>query len=94
MSLHNELMGDLKRYTVWLFKRCGESAGIERVIFTDDKLAGARRAYREAIEEQPDRLIMLCDRSTVLARSDRGKKRQRAVDGAQRPGQHWKTDRA
>jgi hypothetical protein len=86
MSLHNAIMGGLKRYTIWLFNRCGESAGIESVIFTDDQLRVARRTYRQAIEEKPDRLIMLCDRSTVLARSDRGKakKRQRAADGGQR----------
>jgi hypothetical protein len=59
--LHNAFMGDLKRYTVWLFKKCGE----KRVIFTDDGLRVARRNYRIAIEEHPDRLIMLCDRSIV-----------------------------
>jgi len=75
-------MGGLKRYTIWLFNRCGESAGIERVIFTDDQLRAARRTYPQAIEEQPDRLIMLCDRSTVLARGDEGRQRS---DSARRP---------
>jgi hypothetical protein len=70
-SLHTVMMGDLKQYTVWLFKSCGESAGIESVIFTHDKLRTARQLYRQAINELPDRLIMLCDRSIVLARSDR-----------------------
>jgi hypothetical protein len=71
------MMGSLQRYTVWLFKNGGQSGGIERVIATDDELRLARRTYRQAIEEHPDRLIMLCDRSIVLARSDRGRTKQR-----------------
>jgi hypothetical protein len=75
-SLHNALMGSLKRYTVWLFNKCGESAGIESIIYTDDKLRMARRTYRQAIKEQPDRPIILCDRALVLARSDRSRPRK------------------
>ena len=64
-------MSELKRYTVWLFKSDGESAGIDRVIDTSDDLDALRLSYWRAIIQYSDRLIMLCDRAIVLARSDR-----------------------
>ena len=64
-------MSELKRYTVWLFKSDGESAGIGRVIDTSDDLDALRLSYWQAIIHYSDRLIMLCDRAIVLARSDR-----------------------
>jgi hypothetical protein len=64
-------MNELKRYTVWLFKTDAESAGIERVIDTSDDLDALRLSYWQAIIQYSDRLIMVCDRAIVLARSDR-----------------------
>ena len=75
-TLQNAKMGGLKRSTIRLFKKCGESAGIGG-LSSDDGLCAVRRTYRQAIEEHPDRLIMLCDRSIVLARSDRARKLRR-----------------
>jgi hypothetical protein len=64
-------MSELKRYTVWLFKTEGERAGIDRVIDTSDDLGALRLSYWQAIIQYSDRLIMVCDRAIVLARSDR-----------------------
>ena len=64
-------MSELKRYTVWLFETDGESAGIDRVIDTSDDLDALRLSYWQAIIQYSDRLIMVCDRAIVLARSDR-----------------------
>ena len=38
---------------------------------SDDRLDHARALYRRAVIKHPGRLIMLCDRAHVLARSDR-----------------------
>ena len=54
-----------------LFKSGGEGAGLECVLDTDDRLDHARALYRRAVMRYPGRLIMLCDRARVLARSDR-----------------------
>jgi hypothetical protein len=64
-------MGLAGRYTIELFKPGGEGSGIEVVIDSDDRLDHARALYRRALMRYPGRLVMLCDRARVLARSDR-----------------------
>ena len=59
------------KHSIELFKEGGEGAGIEAVLFREDDLAIARSLYRAAVKEYRGRLIMLCDRARVLARSDR-----------------------
>ena len=59
------------KYTIEMCRPGGEDAGIERVFERQDDLAIARKLYRILANEHPDRLIMLCDRARVLARSDR-----------------------
>jgi hypothetical protein len=59
------------KYTIELFKLDGEDSGIEEVLDAHDILPIARAIYRGRVEQYPDRLIMLCDRARVLARSDR-----------------------
>lgn len=59
------------KYSVELFKRGGEAAGLETVLDRHDSLAIARALYRGRVEQYPRRLVMLCDRALVLARSDR-----------------------
>ncbi len=59
------------KYSIELFKEGGEGAGIERVLVRHDSLAVARALYKAAVLNHPDRLLMLCDRARVLARSDR-----------------------
>jgi hypothetical protein len=64
-------MGLAGHYTIELFKRGGEGAGLERVLDSDDSLDQARALYRRALMQYSGRLVMLCDRGRVLARSDR-----------------------
>jgi hypothetical protein len=52
-----------------LFRDGGEGSGIEVMIDSDDRLDAARALYEREI--MPGRLVMLCDRARVLARSDR-----------------------
>ena len=59
------------KYTIELFKPRGEGAGRECVLDSDDRLDHARALYRRALIQRPGRLVMLCDRAHVLARSDR-----------------------
>jgi len=59
------------KYTIELCRPGGEGAGIERVFERQDDLALARKLYRTIATEYPDRVVMLCDRAHVLARSDR-----------------------
>jgi hypothetical protein len=59
------------KYSIELFRDGGEGAGIEVVLVRHDSLAAARALYKSAILNHPDRLVMLCDRARVLARSDR-----------------------
>jgi hypothetical protein len=53
------------------FKEGGEGAGQEEIIDRHDNLTVARAIYRGRVSQYPGRLIMLCDRARVLARSDR-----------------------
>ena len=59
------------RYSIELFKRGGEGAGIEEILDRHADLKVARSIYRARVEQYPGRLIMLCDHARVLARSDR-----------------------
>ena len=67
-----------QRYWVVLFNSGGESAGVERELARDPLLELARARYNESVATYPDRLVMLCDRATVLARSDRSMTLRRA----------------
>ena len=67
-----------QRYWVVLFNSGGESAGIERELAREPRLEVARSRYNESVATYPDRLVMLCDRATVLARSDRSMTLRRA----------------
>jgi hypothetical protein len=64
-------MGLSGRYTIELFKPGGAGAGLECVLDSDDRLEVARALYWRTVTEHPGRLVMLCDRARVLARSDR-----------------------
>jgi hypothetical protein len=59
------------KYTIELCRPGGEGAGIERVFERQDDLIIARNLYLTIAKEYPDRVVMLCDRARVLARSDR-----------------------
>jgi hypothetical protein len=59
------------KYSIDLFRVGGEGAGIEGVLACHDSLAVARSLYKAAVLKHPDRLVILCDRARVLARSDR-----------------------
>ena len=59
------------KYSVELFKAGGEGAGQEEIIDRHDNLTVARAIYRGRVLQYPGRLVMLCDRARVLARSDR-----------------------
>ena len=59
------------KYSVELFKEGGEGAGQEEIIDRHDNLTVARAIYRGRVSQFPGRLVMLCDRARVLARSDR-----------------------
>jgi hypothetical protein len=59
------------KYSVELFKEGGEGAGMEEIVDRHDNLTVARAIYRGRVSQYPGRLVMLCDRARVLARSDR-----------------------
>ena len=61
----------MTEYTVELFHVGGEGKGVEAELAREDKLNLARRIYRWACSQYPGRLVMLCDRARVLARSGR-----------------------
>jgi hypothetical protein len=63
-------MGTRGRYSIMLFRDGGEGSGIEVMIDGDDRLDVARSLYEREIMKHPRRLLMLCDRSHMLARSD------------------------
>jgi len=59
------------KYSIELFHDGGEGAGIEKILVRHDSLNVARALYKAAALNYSERLIMLCDRARVLARSDR-----------------------
>jgi hypothetical protein len=58
------------KYSIELFREGGEGADIETILVRHDSLAVSRALYKAAVEKHPGRLVMLCDRARVLARSD------------------------
>jgi hypothetical protein len=59
------------RYTIELFRPGGEGTGVEAIIDRDDLFDFARALYHRAVMKHPGRLVMLCERARILARSDR-----------------------
>ena len=59
------------KYSIELFRDGGEGAGIEKILIRHDSLNVARALYKVAALNGSERLVMLCDRARVLARSDR-----------------------
>jgi hypothetical protein len=59
------------KYSVELYHEGGEGAGVEATLARHDDLATARALYRWHTLNNPGRLVMLCVRTRVLARSDR-----------------------
>jgi hypothetical protein len=62
---------DIAKYSIELFKPGGEGAGIEEILDRHADLKTARSIYQTCVGQYPGRLIMLCDGTRVLARSDR-----------------------
>ena len=62
---------DIAKYSIELFKLGGEGAGIEEILDRHADFKTARSIYHTCVEQYPSRLIMLCDGTRVLARSDR-----------------------
>jgi hypothetical protein len=60
---------ELGRYWIALFNEVGD--GVERELARCDRLQSARKRYKEFAADHPDRIVILCDRATVLVRSDR-----------------------
>ena len=58
------------KYTIELFRDGGEHAGIERVLVQHHNLATSRALYKAAVKNNPERLVILRDRSRILERSD------------------------
>jgi hypothetical protein len=58
------------KYTIELFRDSGERAGIERVLVQHHSLATSRALYKAAVKNNPERLVILRDRSRILERSD------------------------
>jgi hypothetical protein len=67
-SRQNFCMGG--RYSIELFREGGEGAGVDQVLARYENLTIARACLRANIKRYPDRLIILCDRFRVIARSD------------------------
>ena len=59
------------RYSIELCRRGGFVLGVEDVIASDDNLTQARELYWHFVAANPGRVVLLCDRACVLARSDR-----------------------
>lgn len=59
------------RYTVELIRDQNMGSGIEAVLGQENNLKTALVLYNLMVAHYPGRLIMLCDRARVLARSDR-----------------------
>ena len=58
-------MGLAGRYRIEI-----SSEGIVAVVDSDDLLDVARSLYWHAVMKNPNRIVMLCDRASVIARSD------------------------
>jgi hypothetical protein len=58
------------KYTVELFRDGGEHAGIEHVLVQHHSLATSRALYKAAVKNNPERLVILRDRSRILEGGD------------------------
>jgi hypothetical protein len=61
----NPAMGLAGRYRIEI-----SSEGIVAVVDSDNRLDVARSLYWHAVMNHPNRLVLLCDRDRVIARSD------------------------
>jgi hypothetical protein len=59
------------RNSIELCRAGGFTAGVEDVITSDDNLTQANEFYWHFVAANPGRVVLLCDRACVLARSDR-----------------------
>ena len=59
------------RYWIALFNEGGVHAGVEQEVARFSRPDVAWSRYKESAARYPSRIVMLCDRATVLARSDR-----------------------
>jgi hypothetical protein len=60
---------EMGRYWTALFNESGN--GVERELTRCGQIQQAWTHYKQLAAEHPDRMVMLCDRAMVLARSDR-----------------------
>jgi hypothetical protein len=58
------------RYSIELCRQGGFGAGVEDVITSDDDSTQANELYWDVVVANPGRVVLLCDRALVLARSD------------------------
>jgi hypothetical protein len=70
---------DHGRYWIALFNEGGEYAGVKQELGRYHALDLARSRYDDIVAAYPERLVMLCDRAIVLARSDRSERAARAA---------------
>ncbi len=59
---------EMGRYWIALFNEGG--SGVEREMTRCDRVQLAWKRYKEFVANYPERIVMLCDGATVLARSD------------------------
>jgi hypothetical protein len=59
------------KYSIELARPGGPDSGIEAVLGRRDDLTAARTLYRLFVAQNPQRVVLLCDKARVLARSDR-----------------------
>jgi hypothetical protein len=71
MERHPMKFASTGRYAVELFRDESVGSGIEAVLGQESNLKTALVLYKLMIAYYPGRLIVLCDRARVLARSDR-----------------------
>jgi hypothetical protein len=64
-------------YWIALFNQGGERAGIQRELARYHLFEMAASRYKQMVAAYPGRLVVLCDRATILDRSDR----RRCSDG-------------
>ena len=57
------------KYSIELLRTGGEGTAIEKILVRHKSLNIARALYKAAVLNYSERLIMLCDRTRVLARS-------------------------
>ena len=65
-----------ERYWIAPFNDVGERAGVERELGRYSEAEEAYSKYEEYAEFYSNRLVMLCDGATVLARSDQSPMRR------------------